>query len=963
MKEPTHLERLFGSVPKLQSVVSGTDIDHTQNQDLVVGSPEMKATARRIRYLLAATGKEPSQNKSPNSVAVKVTIAVGDQKVRLKNKFTKEILRSISFKFDDFSANEELAFALLKRPGKRAPCARCQVSGHSFFTCRVVKAHSNPDFDFLGNWIECGGVEGLLSTFSKASFTQVPVVPEPVEQPAPNAASTLDEAETNVSPNNAEEQEPNASVSGRQTDMNVSASGPELENLTVTPTAEPMNANDNGDGGNVTSREEEVVAVEDPSDSLARAQEMLQKAKKLQLLSERLSKEPLRLGKRFIDRNFPIDPSDGRYIWCTVCGLSGDVLCCDGCANVVHPACVGLDEVPDGDWFCNECVVRRRKEQLSGSTNIDATESLKPSEPSVETNEPVMPSEPEIDALGDDDVDNQIEALEKLIDELDTTRNPSNQPTQKSKILIGTEFYKVFPGAGRFRGTVQSLPSEDMPYFRVEYEDGDVEDMDEDEILQLLEQGPIVDEPPEPPIKQRGRPKKDPLQVQDEELDTLKRQKSSPPESPARDTRSRAGRISESGAPSTSRPRNAPRDRSQAPNLKVAQGSATASPVRKGWSDEENDLFFDGITKFKAGKTRDDRWSKVADTITTKTTKQVFDQLYWFFHGSRGNAYRAYQERKKLARVNSSTKQKKTTFLGVGRSNSSHSRRSRDHRSDDQRSDESDDGSDDEVSQRPRRRAPVTLRRSDNKSNDRDDDSRSRGGRKVETNQGKWTDSENDLFFDGIERFNATSTRGDAWDKIIRSIETRPDKQVRDQLYAYFKGYRDRAFRDFCERRGFLTVAPPSRHEERTSESDDETPPPSKQKRRGPVSVFRVNPLPHRGRCRSPSSAASSLSDEDWDAPSQQQKRGRGRPRGAVSALGRTRDDRSEAPISSAVIPNTEVRTSTSKSVQTKPDRPVMRTTDTATSQRSLRKRTRSESPVPGATDPSTHRIRQSKRR
>ena len=43
---------------------------------------------------------------------------------------------------------------------------------------------------------------------------------------------------------------------------------------------------------------------------------------------------------------------------CMVCGLSSDVhliLLCDGCNNEAHMACVGLSQVPAGDWFCSTC--------------------------------------------------------------------------------------------------------------------------------------------------------------------------------------------------------------------------------------------------------------------------------------------------------------------------------------------------------------------------------------------------------------------------------------------------------------------------------------------------------------------------------------------------------------------------------------------------------------------------------
>ena len=49
---------------------------------------------------------------------------------------------------------------------------------------------------------------------------------------------------------------------------------------------------------------------------------------------------------------------------CMVCGQSSDphlILLCDGCDNEAHLACVGLSQVPAGDWFCSSCRPRHRR--------------------------------------------------------------------------------------------------------------------------------------------------------------------------------------------------------------------------------------------------------------------------------------------------------------------------------------------------------------------------------------------------------------------------------------------------------------------------------------------------------------------------------------------------------------------------------------------------------------------------
>ncbi|OMO64454.1 Zinc finger, PHD-type [Corchorus capsularis] len=40
---------------------------------------------------------------------------------------------------------------------------------------------------------------------------------------------------------------------------------------------------------------------------------------------------------------------------CSVCHYGGELVCCDGCPSAFHVNCLGLHQVPDGDWFCPSC--------------------------------------------------------------------------------------------------------------------------------------------------------------------------------------------------------------------------------------------------------------------------------------------------------------------------------------------------------------------------------------------------------------------------------------------------------------------------------------------------------------------------------------------------------------------------------------------------------------------------------
>lgn len=46
------------------------------------------------------------------------------------------------------------------------------------------------------------------------------------------------------------------------------------------------------------------------------------------------------------------EPSD--YV-CSVCRDGGDLILCDQCPSAFHTSCIGLEDVPDGDWFCPFC--------------------------------------------------------------------------------------------------------------------------------------------------------------------------------------------------------------------------------------------------------------------------------------------------------------------------------------------------------------------------------------------------------------------------------------------------------------------------------------------------------------------------------------------------------------------------------------------------------------------------------
>ena len=52
---------------------------------------------------------------------------------------------------------------------------------------------------------------------------------------------------------------------------------------------------------------------------------------------------------------------DGNSDDCRICGMDGTLVCCDGCPWAYHSRCIGLNKafLPQGHWFCPECVVNK----------------------------------------------------------------------------------------------------------------------------------------------------------------------------------------------------------------------------------------------------------------------------------------------------------------------------------------------------------------------------------------------------------------------------------------------------------------------------------------------------------------------------------------------------------------------------------------------------------------------------
>lgn len=391
-----------------------------------VEKSEMKVAAERIRYLLAAAGRELCSNLFDDLGLMKIKVVVEGEVIKAKHEYAPTTQSVIILGHNQYTSNDALAQALLRRPGRRAPCIRCQVFGASFYTCRVLRCHSNPDFDFLANWSELGGIDGLLAPFQ------------------PSKASKGDSTQK-----------------------------------------------ERRDNDPILMDEDNIL--EDPKDDLEKACQAVKISTFLTQQAEALASEEIKLSTTFIKTTFPVDPDDGHYIWCTVCGLSGDVLCCDGCSTVVHANCIGLQAIPEDDWFCEACLIHRKlpneaSKQIADQTRPACTSDAATLQNALDDNDvnPASETGKQTPVINDEEFAAQLKSLVNLVDELDRKRYPLGKPLKYSQISIGTVLYKTFARYGRFKGTVVSTPTELHPYCKVEYEDGDFEELEPAEVLNLL---------------------------------------------------------------------------------------------------------------------------------------------------------------------------------------------------------------------------------------------------------------------------------------------------------------------------------------------------------------------------------------------------------------------------------------------------------------------------------------------
>jgi PHD-finger/Bromodomain len=339
-------ERIFGlSTPAPPKRILDVNAERDQNRELarqqlmylvtvfgrdmclnVFGKPDnyVFGCLPRFNVILkysCENGSPSSLMATVNSTCVRVNIVCGGYSVLKRDPRAERhhvLKREDAFNFsqlfcfdpEDYEKNEELSHLFFSRPSRANSCVRCQAQRRPMLSCRVLRRHSNPDFDWAP------------FAFGGTSF-----VDDLIMALSPTAAGLLDSLLVNNSDSDP------------------------IPQLNVQIETHPKTSTD------IVTFDEDCEV--DPRPCAEQGAAAVSLATRVFAAAELFSEAPLRLSKAFIERSFPVDNSDGHYLYCVVCGLSGDLLCCDGCPNVVHSGCISLEVLPDGDWFCEECLGKR----------------------------------------------------------------------------------------------------------------------------------------------------------------------------------------------------------------------------------------------------------------------------------------------------------------------------------------------------------------------------------------------------------------------------------------------------------------------------------------------------------------------------------------------------------------------------------------------------------------------------
>jgi len=522
---------------------------------------------------------------------VKVRVKVGD----LVNSSAVDLSLPIILEPKNYEGNARLISAIFCMPNRKQICARCRMCKYSILTCRVRKAHSNTDFhqwlDYLNG---VGGANGLMKLLHPSYVPQIAgFVPteqsaavmygqNPLSPACIRTSSHVLTATTESSPGKVSDCQnmPDFNVGPDQPDepgtlhgnsdnvffSNTFNRGSEQETLEHRNNSDVLAINANAANGTDTTldRDQSSQKTEETqrnlNEVLKKAELALKLARDTLTSATEIMKSKRLLSDEFIRATFHIDPIDGHYLLCIVCGLGGDVLCCETCATVSHYKCVGLLDIPTDDYYCEACSENSEKVIGIGSPNMqnkielgnatcndkafrinedndskgvvlrDLLDELRWNRLKERRDELKIDScengKGEVTAAASANeekslskkVDGQQEYKDKLKhSDIDTGKREEkssinsekgNEVIETANVItmenvaatvlpspklgiafeLGTQIKKEFDKV-LYTGTVVALPSRISEYFKVEYEDGDEEDLSENELKGLIDLG------------------------------------------------------------------------------------------------------------------------------------------------------------------------------------------------------------------------------------------------------------------------------------------------------------------------------------------------------------------------------------------------------------------------------------------------------------------------------------------
>jgi len=335
----------------------------------VTSTEEEKATIAEPPFKEGGESQERSDNVKPMAT---------DDNNNSDSDVDIDVTQPIELDAVFYESNPDMVRALYGTKNRTDSCPRCKLSKRSMINCRVRRGHAKPLYtidEYVGG---CGDINGLLRKLNPSLYppsqTSVAVGGD---DSAPQAREIRDDSDAS---RKVEEDRGDAGSSNA-----AKGAGPPTVadggNVAVTSAAaQPDELAENKTAVVEKLDGQEKLDIFHKADRAYRmAQDILQKAK-------RDSKTRPTLSRNFVKLSYPLD-TDGQYVFCIYCGLGGDVICCEKCQVVAHAQCAGLDEVPEGDWFCGMCdyfgkedktsdeeAKRTREAELEKSSTYDVTE-------------------------------------------------------------------------------------------------------------------------------------------------------------------------------------------------------------------------------------------------------------------------------------------------------------------------------------------------------------------------------------------------------------------------------------------------------------------------------------------------------------------------------------------------------------------------------------------------------------